>query len=155
MLVRSEEQFFHIFLTSSSKALIANYKILVTKQWQVTRKRCICFMEMKRGLPCGHLLLIHESVYSHRSSVHEVCFGWSACPTHSPSSMQGQRFPSSTWTLTRSSCFPRQPWCIPAAWHFWHGLAQLGSVGLQQRWQGLLCVNWSCCTAADVYFVDC
>lgn len=111
-------------------------------------------MEMKRGLPCGHLMLIHESVYSHRSSVRGACFGQTVCPTHSHSSMQSQRFPSSTWTLTRSSSFPWQPWCIPAAWHFWHGLALLGSVGLQQHWQGLLCLNGSCCAADGAYFVD-
>lgn len=147
---QSEEQFFSIFLlqTSSSKASIASCKILVTRWWQAT-KHFHVFVE--RMWP---FVLIHESLCSRRSSAHGAAVGLCPKHSHSHSGTSSQWFPSSTWTLTRSSSSPRQLCCEAAAWRLWHGLAQLGSAGSRRRWQGLLCVACSCAAAA-VCFVGC
>lgn len=135
------------------KALIGSYKVVVIKHWWAVMKRWVCFMVMKCSLPCGHLMLIPESVCSHWSCVHGTCFGWTSCPAHSHSAMLSQWFPSSTWTLTRSSSLQRQLRCIPAAWCSWHGTVWLGSGGLQQA--GSSCFPWTCCTAVHVCLADC
>lgn len=109
---------------------------------------CLCGDKVQSPL-CFHA---HSwvTVQSSERGTRSVC--WPVSHTFPfPPSTWSQWFPSSTWILTRSWSFSRQLWCKPAAWHVWHGLAQLGSMGSQRRWQGLLCVPWSC-AAASVSF---
>lgn len=97
------------------------------------------FVETMCSLPCGHSCSLMS-----QCAVIGACVG--LCPTHSHShlGMSSQWFPSSTWTLTGSSSFPRQLWCKPAAWHFWHGSARLG--GVTAALAGLaLCPPVLCC----------
>lgn len=92
--------------------------MVITRQWHVARNRCLCF-PWKRSF-------IHESKSSQRSSGHETHLASAACPIHPIGACRGSDSPAPPG-LSLHSCFPRRPWCMPAAWPCWHGSARLAS----------------------------
>lgn len=123
---QSEEQFFSIFLlqTSSSKALIANYKILVTKQWQAT-KHFHVFVRMMCSVPCGHSCSPMSHCAVTRARHMEPVL---ACVPPFPFPLRVSDSPAPPGFFSRSSSFPGS--CGANLLHGISGMAWLGSAQL-------------------------
>lgn len=148
---QSEEQFFSIFLlqTSSSKALIANCKILVTKWWQAT-KHFHVFVEAMCTSPVAVRARSWVTVQSLELSTRSVCW---LCPT----------IPLPTWAHPVSDS-PAPPGLLLGARasqgscgaNLLHGISGMAWLSSAQR--GRSSAGRACfvsCAAASVCFVDC
>lgn len=134
--------------TSSSKALIANYKILLTEYGRQQSISMSLWRQRAVSPVPSCSLMSHCAVIRAQGA----CAG--LCPTHAHSHPACRVSDSPAPPGLSLEAGASQGSCGAKLLHGIFGMAWLGSEGSQRCWQGLLCVPWSC-AVASVCFVDC